>query len=414
MIPNVLVGLEFGKILHESTASTQTGKELLTRYQTHLLANPESCGIVNQFVKEASGHLYDNGIHECLKVITDYIQDSKTSWALASACESILRNDSHYNILQRNAAHQVEKLLEQEEDKVVRYIRSGALKNVMFCESFRNIVKQVYSEQPMVEYKADYTKYTPISMVESVGDGHCFVAGKALYKVDDAGNVSEAQWNEVSAPFKMVSSLLNASITEMDSDKIVVNYLNAKYEFENANEITKITESDRRKFTVDEFREYSNMQVMASNPRRKNEVAGMLESMAILAENLDSVVSLDNVSIYTTAGDRFMVIESGDHLYATLLESNRQAKWTIHENAIDALSFIKSKTNAELGSEYSSVVESAMESLDAEKREEISKQLQENEERSIKERIEALTERFKNDPTKLAILAKLAAESQEL
>lgn len=413
MIPNVLVDLEFSKIITEASAQTQTGAEIITKYQTYLLANPESCGIVNQFVQEASQCQYDNGVYECLSRVSDYIQSVKTSWALASACESIMKNDSSHNLLQRNAAHQVEKLLEQEEENVVKYIRAGALKNVMFCESFRNIVKQVFSEQPIIEHQAEYTKFVPFSLIESVGDGYCFTIAGSVYKMDDAKNVSEAQWSEVSNTFRTVSSLLNASITEVEADKFTVNYLGAKYVLETANTIIRTTEADSREYTVEQFRDFARMQVMASNPRKRNDVAQVMEAIALMSENLDQIVSIDMASIYTTAHDKFLVIESGNDLYATLLSSNRHAKWTIQEDAIQTLSFIKSKTNTELGSEYQTLVESTLERQDVAQKEDIERQLQENEERSIKERIEALTEKFKNDPTKLAVLAKLAADLQE-
>jgi hypothetical protein len=41
---------------------------------------------------------------------------------------------------------------------------------------------------------------------------------------------------------------------------------------------------------------------------------------------------------------------------------------------------------------------------------EIAAQIKENEDKSIRERIQALTERYKDDPTKLALLASLAAD----
>jgi hypothetical protein len=47
---------------------------------------------------------------------------------------------------------------------------------------------------------------------------------------------------------------------------------------------------------------------------------------------------MDNTAIYLTKNDKFVVIESNDKLYATLLMSNRTPKWTINENAIDTIS----------------------------------------------------------------------------
>ena len=86
------------------------------------------------------------------------------------------------------------------------------------------------------------------------------------------------------------------------------------------------------------------------------QLAGLLEGIALIAENYDNIANMDNVSVYTTKNDKFVVIEAGSNLYATLLQSNRHPKWTINENAVDALSFIKSKTNVSLGEKYSELV----------------------------------------------------------
>ena len=42
------------------------------------------------------------------------------------------------------------------------------------------------------------------------------------------------------------------------------------------------------------------------------------------------------------------------------------------------------------------------------------KELHENEKQSYRDRIAALTEKFKNDPVKLAILSKMATELSEM
>jgi thioredoxin-like negative regulator of GroEL len=123
---------------------------------------------------------------------------------------------------------------------------------------------------------------------------------------------------------------------------------------------------------------------------------------------------MDNAAIYTTNNDKFIVIESKDSLYATSLVSRRTSQWTINENAIDALSFIKAKTNVSLSDNYQSVVESAIEKADEQEKERIENELKMNEHQSYKERIELLTEKFKNDPTKLAVLSKLAQDLAEL
>lgn len=414
MVSKILVEMDFASIISEAQAQTQTGAEVINKYKAYVMSNESSCAIVNNFIKEASICRYDNGVNETLSIIADYIAQNKTSWALASACESINANNQSYNYLNRNAAKQVSTLLEMDEENVVKYIKAGALKNVMFCEAFRNIAKQVFKDTPLVESTADYTKVTPVSMVENVGDGICFEVNGNLYKMDDDKNIQEALWNEVSNTFKIVSQLLESQMTSVDQHVIKVTLPFATYEISEADKVVREGKEGKKEMTTSQLREHNRLVLMTINPRHKNETAHILEAIALLSENYDSVANMDNVSIYTTKNDKFVVIESNDSLYATLLASNHASKWTINENAIDAISFIKSKTNVSLSENYQSVIEASMEKADADEKARIEEELKVQEQQSYKERIEALTEKFKNDPVKLAVLSKLAQELNEI
>lgn len=410
----ILAEMEFASIISEASAQTQTGAELLSKYKAYVMANESTCALVNGFVREAQAHTYDNGVNEALKAVADYIVQNKTSWALASAVESINANTNSYNFINRNAAKQVEKLLEMDEENVVKYIKAGALKNVMFCESFRNIAKQVFKETPMVEATADYTRVTPVSIVENVGDGICFQICGKLYKLAEDKTVQEAQWNEVSNTFRVVTNLLESNMTTIDNHSIAVKLENATYEITEAEKVVRTGKEGSKEMTAEQLRENNRLVLMTANPRYRNEMAAILEAIALTCENYDSIANMDNASIYTTKNDKFVVIESGSNLYATLIASNRQAAWTINENAIDTLSFIKTKTNTDLGENYAAVIESCMEKASEEKKEEMEKEIKENETLAIKDRISALTEKFKDDPVKLAVLSKLAQELSEL
>lgn len=414
MVSKILVEMDFASIISEAQAQTQTGAEVINKYKAYVMSNESSCAIVNNFIKEASMCRYDNGVNEALSIIADYIAQNKTSWALASACESINANNQSYNYLNRNAAKQVSTLLEMDEENVVKYIKAGALKNVMFCEAFRNIAKQVFKDTPLVESTADYIKVTPVSMVENVGDGICFEVNGNLYKMDDDKNIQEALWNEVSNTFKTVSQLLESQMTSVDQHVIKVTLPFATYEISEADKVVREGKEGKKEMTTSQLREHNRLVLMTINPRHKNETAHVLEAIALLSENYDSVANMDNVSIYTTKNDKFVVIESNDSLYATLLASNHASKWTINENAIDAISFIKSKTNVSLSENYQSVIEASMEKADADEKARIEEELKIQEHQSYKERIEALTEKFKNDPVKLAVLSKLAQELNEI
>lgn len=414
MNKKILAEMDFSSLIAEANAQTQTGAELINKYKSFLMANESTCALVNNFVREASILRYDNGVNSVLETVADYINANKTAWALTSACESIQGSSKSYNYLQRNAAKQVEKLLEMQEEDIVKYIKAGALKNVMYCESFRNIAKQVFKDSPLVEATAEYTKVTPVSIIENMGDGLCFQVAGTLYKINEDKEIETVNWGEVSNTFKTVSQLLESNITTIDQHTISVKAGNATYEICETDQVKRIGKEGTTTMTVDEMRDNNRMVLMATNPRYRNQMAGILEAIALACENYNSIVTMDNVAIYTTKKDKFVVIESGNNLYASLLASNHSQAWTINENAVDALSFIKSKTNTSLSENYTELVEASIASVSEAQQEEMKAELKNQTNQSYKERIEALTEKFKNDPIKLAVLSKLAQELNEI
>ena len=439
----ILADLDFMSIIGESMAQTQTGAEILNKYKSYLLVNEASVALVNSFVKEAAQHTYDNGVNEALTTVADYINENKASWALATACESINADNRSHNYIKRNAAKQVEKLLEMDETNVVKYVKNGALKNVMFCEEFRAIAKQIFKETPMVEAAADYTVKHPVSFVESVGDGLCFAIEGKIYKIDDDRNIVESTSNEVSNTFRTIATILESSNTTIDGHSISVVAGNSTYTISEAGKCEKCCskpgkyegdkvpvkkdetvpdpdntddkEKNKKKavkesMTVQQLRENNRLVLMTANPRFRNQLAGLLEGIALIAENYDHIANMDNVSVYETANDRFIVIEGSDKLYASLLASRRHPQWTINENAVDALSFIKAKTNVNISERYTEMVQNHIEAVSEKEQETIKQELHEQKMQSYRERIEALTEKFKNDPTKLAVLSSIAQD----
>lgn len=406
----ILAEMDFGTMLGTVEAQTQTGSEVLNKYKSHLMANESTCALVNNFIKEASQHRYDNGINKVLEAVADYVNCNKTVWALSSACESINNNTSSYNYLNRNAAKQVEKLLEMSEEDVVKYIKAGALKNIMYCESFRNIAKQVFNEHPIIESTAEYTVAHPVSMVENMGDGVCFEVCGNLYKMTNEKELIECAWNEVSNTFKVITNLLESNYATVDNEQISVKIGETEYIIKEENKVTRIGKDNTLELTAEQLRDNSRLMVMATTPRHKAQVAAILEAVALVSENYSQIVNMDNVSIYSTNRDKFVVVEAGTDLYATLIQSNHNQKWTINENVVSALSFIKSKTNVTLSDRYQSLVESHLESVSIEEKQQMEEDLKSQTIQSYKERIAALTEKFKNDPVKLAILSKLAQD----
>ena len=440
----ILADIDFQSIIGESMAQTQTGAEIINKYKSYLMVNEASCALINSFVKEAAQHTYDNGVAEALSSVADYINANKASWALATACEAINADTRSHNYINRNAAKQVEKLLEMEESDVVRYVKNGALKNVMFCEAFRNIAKQIFKETPIVEAEADYTVVHPISFVENSGDGLCFAVEGKIYKIDDDKNIVESNANEVSNTFRVITSVLESNNTTIDGYSINVVAGNSVYTISEAGKCEKCKLEKPGKFEGDKLpvkdkdvtpdpdktddkekskkkavkesmdvaklRENNRLVLMTANPRFRNQLAYLLEGIALIAENYDSIANMDNVSIYTTKNDKFVVIEGANTLYASLIASNRHPAWTVNENAIDTLSFVKAKTNTNISERYAELVKNHIEQVSEAEQENIKQEIHEQKVQSYKERIAALTEKFKHDPAKLAVLSNIASE----
>jgi hypothetical protein len=299
----------------------------------------------------------------------------------------------------------------------------------------------------MVEASADYVVKHPVAFVENVGDGLCFAVEGKIYKIDDDKNITEGVANEVSNTFKTISTILESSYTTIDNHEISVVAGNSVYVISEAGKCEKCklekpgefegdklpikdkdvmpdakksddpeaskkkgTKALKESMTVAELREHNRLALMTCNPRHRNQFAALLEGIALIVENYENIANMDTVSIYQTKNDRFVVIEGANTLYASLLASNRHMAWTVNENAIDTLSFIKTKTNVNLSENYSELVKNHVEKASEVEQETIKQELHEQKMQSYKERIEALTEKFKNDPTKLAILSNIAQE----
>ena len=146
-------------------------------------------------------------------------------------------------------------------------------------------------------------------------------------------------------------------------------------------------------------------------PGRRNKAAQLLENMAKICENFDSITILDNVSIYTTSRDRFAVVESEDNALAFLIESKKQGNaWAMTDNIANVVEFLKKNANCDLTETYKSGIEKVVENRSEEEKAEIQKKLQEDGIQARKEKIAQLTEQFKNDPVRLQVLAKLAED----
>jgi hypothetical protein len=307
-----------------------------------------------------------------------------------------------------NAAKQAEKLLDLNEEEAVKYIKAGALKNVMFCEAFRSIAKSVFKNQPMMEANAEYTTVHPISIVENNGEDLYFEVAGSLYKLNEDNQVSAANWNEVSNTFKNVTSILESNLASCCDETLSFKVNNHEYRINEANKVTKISNNSEKEMTVEQLREDNRLMINATNPRFQNEMARVLECIAQVSENFDRIVSLDNASIIESKNDKFILVECGGNVFATLLKSTHNPQWTINEGAMKAVDFIKSKTRIDLTEKLNEAIKTNISNVSEEEKQLMEQELEDKENQDVKDRIAALTEKYKDDPAKLAVLASLS------
>ena len=404
----ILTELEFGSIISEAQAQTATGSTLLNRYKSHCMSNESTCALVNNFIKEASKLTYDNGVVAVLEEVADFVNSNKTRWQIASACENIQSQQTSYNMLNMNAAKQAEKLVDLNEEEAVKYIKAGAFKNIMFCEAFRSIAKSVFKNQPMMEANAEYTTVHPISIVEKNGEDLYFEVAGGLYKLNEDNQVSAANWNEVSNTFKNVTSILESNLASCCDETLSFKVNDQEYRINEANKVTKISNNVEKEMTVEQLREDNRLMINATNPRFQNEMARVLECVAQVCENYDRIVSLDNTSIIESKNDKFILVECGGNVFATLLKSTHNPQWTINEGAMKAVDFIKSKTRIDLTEKLNEAIKTNIAEVSDEEKQVMEQELEDKEIQDVKDRIAALTEKYKDDPAKLAVLASLS------
>lgn len=427
MIFKPLADIDFANVLAEAFAETQTGVELINKYRQYMLKNESSCTLINNFLAEAKNCMFDNGVVSVVNLVSGVIAENKVSWQLATACEAINRNRSSYNYLNRNAASTVEKLLEQNEENVVKYIKAGALKNVMFCESFRNIVNGVFTDVQTVVTE-NYTATRPVSyMEESDGKRYFEVLGN-IYAI--SGNeIQEAKASDVSGDFLIISRLLESNIAEFDAntEKLTVNTPLAVYEVCAEDGKVKCTRTSKKcsdkkdgdckdanckesiTFTNEAaLREHNRLVVGATAFNQRNQMAEILEAIARAFEHFENFVLLDNTQIISNANDKFVVIENKENAYAYCVSSNHSTGWKVNTTIVEALEFIKKQTNLNIAKDYKDNVDEQIAKTEADAAEQIKESIKKDEMNARKKRIEMLTEKFKNDPARLAVLSKVA------
>lgn len=409
----VLAGLDFSGKLFEAKAQTAIGNELINKYRTFLVANPATCGTVNAFLREARGLSYDTGVQALVEALAETINTNKFGWALASVCESIENGgNGHSNYLQMRAVEQVLPMLEMKEEEIVSYIKSGALKDVMYVEQFRNIAKAIYREQPVVEYSDQYTTVHPVAIIENKETGYYFHAGGHLFRTNESG-IYEADQKDVTREFLVVANMIESGMVKFNNGALVMEAFNRTYKVEEKDEQVLCTitlEGTTTEYTVDQLRENNNYLVNAAPVNQKAQRAMMLEGFAKVVENFKSIAILNNVSIISNNNDKFIVIENNGNAYAKLLRTNRSQPWEVKGDIAQIVEAVKKYTHIDITKLYEQAIGSAVEAAKEKEGQQVKENLEKEAMDNRKAKIAELTEKYKDDPTRLAMLSQIAAD----
>ena len=418
MSVNLLKNLDFATKLNSNEAITEAGKEILKGYRAYMYTNAPTCGIVNNFVLEASKCSFDSGLNKVVESVKEYINENNISWKLASACESISANNSQYNYINKLGVEQVEKLLEMNENDVISYIKAGVLKNIQYIPEFRQICKEVYKQTITETQAQNYSIVNPISYIYVNESNETFfsVLGKT-YKLADnkisesnCDNQTYVRMNQLLEGFKREGENMYVEMNGVHGDKIrfTINEHNILVNCKGLKLINECFDN------VVDFQEYCNT---ISKIMPMNEKLAFMNLSNVVSEvygNIDNIGLLENVKILNTNnGTCCAIIEAKDNVNLTVFRNYKYGSGTYsYDYVVEALNEVIKLTGIDLKQMFEDRINEDMKKLDPQAQE-IKEQLEENKQASFairKKKIAMLAEQYKNDPVKIALLSKVAKD----
>lgn len=417
MAINLLKNLNFAEIINNNDAITESGKEMLKRYRGFCYSNPVSCSTVNSFVNEAKNFRFDTGLVNIMESVLNYINENNISWKLASACEKINNNDSTYSYIAKLGVGQVEKLLEMKESDVVSYIKSGALKNVQYIPEFRAICKNVYKTTVNEVKNEQFTVTNPVSYVLLENNAQIFSVLGKTYCIED-NTIFE---------YKCDDETFNTVNAHLQGLKKVDENLEYEYKTTLTGPVTKYVISDdcitfTRGNNINEsfdkaenFLQYSDNLSKTMPAYERVNFMNIANAIAQVYENMDNIVVLDCVNlINTTNGTSCAIIECEDETAVDVYRSYQHGNGFTNYNTIsEACKEVQRIANVNVSGLFTERINEEAKKADPEGYEEIKEQLSEAKANKINERrqrIAFLAEKYKNDPTRIALLNHTAKE----
>jgi hypothetical protein len=413
----LLKDLNFTQRINEAQAVTDAGKDMLNKYRSYVYSNPVSCTVVNSFVKEAANFGFDTGLTSILESVMEFIGERNISWKLATACESISNNNSNYSYIAKTGVSQVEKLLEQNEQDVVSYIKAGALKGVQYIPEFRNICKEVYKTTICEAQTPQFTLKNPVSYILVEGKAQYFQVNGKTFKFEN-DSVNEGQCDDKN--FLEVNKLLeNFSAYEDHIDLTYESLSHDQYIFkmseENGLQIVKNGQvKESFKDTVS-FNEHVNM---LTKMMPVNEKMNFLRTAAVVSkvyENYDSICILDCSKFITSAnGTVLCITEAKDNVNVTVFKDhNYGTSVKNYDYVIEAIKDVTKRTGIDLKSYYQERITEDCKKENPEESKQIQEELAATKAAQIdirKKKIAMLAEQYKNDPARITLLNTMARE----
>ena len=413
----LLKDLNFASKINENNAVTDPGKEVLSKYRGFCYNNAPTCTVVNNFVREASNFTFDSGLTSILESVMKFIGENKISWKLASACESILNNNSHYNYIAKVGVEQVGKLLEMNENEVISYIKAGALKGVQYIPEFRNICKEIYKTHVCEVNRPNYSLQTPVSFIFVEGQKQYFqVLGKTFsfengkVNEDTCNDSTFVNINKMLENFKSVNEVglvLEYHSSYNDGCSFIIN--ENKVEIKKGEELVESFEDKSL------FMEYCNNISKILPVNEKMRWMNTTNMIATILENSENICGLDCTKVVNTSDGSVMAItEAENNVNLTVFRNYNHGTSSSNYNfMVEALNNVTSLTGIDLKSEYQTRITEDCKKENPEEVEEINEALKESKKAQISERrkqIAMLAEKYKNDPARITLLNSLAQE----
>lgn len=414
----LLKDLNFAELVNGSNAVTEAGKEMLNGYRGYVYSNPLTCGVVNNFVNEAKKFSFDAGLNSILESVEKFIKQHNISWQLASTCEAIQNNNSSYSYIAKLGVNKLEKILELDEANVVSYIKAGALKDLQYIPEVRRVCKQVYNTNVMESRTMQYNITNPISFV-MVDESQSFTFNvfNKTYKMNE-GKVDEVVCDD--KQFNRINQLLESFSNNEGTISTRINSARGEY-----SQFDLDSENGTLKFTKGNICEtFTNPSVFAERMNQLSKVVPMNERMSFLQGTsainevfnaLSNIAVLDNVNIVESVnGTVCAIIEAENNVNVTVFRSLHYGTSSKNYDFMnEAVKDVNKMTGVNLNKMYESRIDEDLKKQQPEEYRKIQEELKANKNAQIeetKQKIAELSEKYKSDPAKLALLNKTAED----